>query len=232
MQVFGIVSAAIVVYLGFMERSRQITFFDPHALGMIIIGMIGAIILGSRPRDFWQTFKSFVEILPYFGSYARQTDAIELERSQIETLWAEGKRSAAAEVGEQTEHEAIKLLMDHVMSRADEALLDNRFTALGHRCVDLWEPAAANWEIMAKLGPAFGMIGTLTGMIQLFKNFGTDDANLGAALSLALLSTLYGLVLGAGIAGPIGTFLNTLNHQRLSVLKRCHKTATQLIRMS
>ena len=231
MQIIGIFTALAVVVVGFTERTREMGFFDPVALAIIVLGMVGAVVLGSRPKDFFQTVKSLLEILPFFSTYAKESDAIEKERLEIENLWVAGKKAEAATKAEQSQHESISIMMDHIMSRADDAVLDNRFTALGHKCVDQWEPSVSNWELMAKLGPAFGMVGTLTGMIQLFKDFGGGDANLGANLSLALLSTLYGLVLGSGVAGPIGNFLSTLMHQRVLVLKRCHKTAKQLIKM-
>ncbi len=232
MQIFGLMTALAVVTVGFTERTREMGIFDPVALAVIILGMVGAIVLGSRPKDFIQTLKSFLEIIPFMGRYGRESEEIEKERREIEDLWVEGKKVEAANKAESSSHESIRIMLDFIMSRADDAILDNRFTALGHDCVDNLEPAASNWELMAKLGPAFGMVGTLTGMIQLFKDFGAEANNLGSSLSLALLSTLYGLILGAGVAGPIGKFISTLMHQRVQVLKRCHKTAKQLIRMS
>ncbi|SMF71108.1 MotA/TolQ/ExbB proton channel family protein [Pseudobacteriovorax antillogorgiicola] len=231
MQIIGIVSALLVIIIGFTERDQSMGFFDPVALTVICVGMLGALVLSSRPKDFIGTLVSLREILPFFARYSEESDRIEAERVKLEDLWVQGKKIEAANLAEASKYEEIRLMMDYIMSRADDAVLDNRFTALGHRCVDRWEPVVANWEQLAKLGPAFGMVGTLTGMILLFKDFGTGDSNIGASLSLALLSTLYGLVLGSGVAGPIGSFLSTLMNQRIQVLKRCHKTVKQLVKM-
>ncbi|MCA9547247.1 MAG: MotA/TolQ/ExbB proton channel family protein, partial [Myxococcales bacterium] len=89
-------------------------------------------------------------------------------------------------------------------------------------------PPIANWELLARLGPSFGMVGTVTGMIQLFQNMGDENLNLGAAISLALVATLYGIAFGAGVAGPIGHFLRTQLDERLGVLDRCRQTVTEL----
>src|SRR5512134_107772 len=86
--------------------------------------------------------------------------------------------------------------------------------------------------MLSKLGPAFGMVGTITGMIQLFRNMSTDNLNIGAAMSLALLATLYGVAFGAGAAGPFGHFLNGLLDERLSFIERCEKSANELIARS
>ena len=90
----------------------------------------------------------------------------------------------------------------------------------------------ANWELLAKLAPSFGMVGTITGMIQLFKSMGEDEMNLGASISLALLATLYGVAFGAGVAGPIGHFLRGLLDERLGALERCEQSVGELIARS
>ena len=82
---------------------------------------------------------------------------------------------------------------------------------------------------LARLAPSFGMVGTITGMIQLFQNMGEDRMNLGSAISLALLATLYGVAFGAGVAGPIGHFLRNLLDERLGAIERCEQTVGELI---
>lgn len=91
------------------------------------------------------------------------------------------------------------------------------------------QPLAANWEMLSKLSPSFGMVGTITGMIQLFQALGNENANIGAAMSLALLATLYGIAFGAGIAGPIGHRLEVLLDERLGLLDRIENAARQLV---
>ena len=80
-----------------------------------------------------------------------------------------------------------------------------------------------------KLGPAFGMVGTITGMIQLFRNMNAENLNIGAAMSLALLATLYGVAFGAGVAGPIGHYLNGLLDERLGFIERCEKSVNETV---
>jgi chemotaxis protein MotA len=47
---------------------------------------------------------------------------------------------------------------------------------------------------MAGHAPAFGMVGTLIGMVIMLGNFGGDMSGIGEGLSVALLATLYGVV--------------------------------------
>ena len=57
---------------------------------------------------------------------------------------------------------------------------------------------------------------------------GDDNLNIGAAMSLALVATLYGIAFGAGVAGPIGHFLRGLIEERLGTLDRCRQSAIEL----
>ena len=66
-------------------------------------------------------------------------------------------------------------------------------------------------------------------MIQLFRHMNADNLNMGSAMSLALLATLYGVAFGAGIAGPIGHYLNGLLDERLGVLERGEKSVNELV---
>ncbi len=49
---------------------------------------------------------------------------------------------------------------------------------------------------MAAAAPAFGMIGTLVGLIIMLESLATDPESLGPGLAVALLTTLYGVLAG------------------------------------
>jgi chemotaxis protein MotA len=63
--------------------------------------------------------------------------------------------------------------------------------------------AASLFENMSKLCPGMGMIGTLMGLIAMLSNM-NDPSKLGSGMALALITTLYGLMLGTIIYGPWG----------------------------
>ena len=60
---------------------------------------------------------------------------------------------------------------------------------------------------MAATAPAFGMIGTLVGLIIMLQSIGGDPAGLGAGLGVALLTTLYGVLFARLIFLPASTKL-------------------------
>jgi chemotaxis protein MotA len=63
------------------------------------------------------------------------------------------------------------------------------------------------YRAIGDCAPAFGMVGTLIGMVQMFANM-TDPAKLGPYMATALLATLYGAAIANLFCLPIADKLN------------------------
>ncbi len=58
------------------------------------------------------------------------------------------------------------------------------------------------WDALGELFPAFGMIGTLVGLIQMLQNL-NDPSALGPGMAVAMITTLYGAILANALAIPV-----------------------------
>ena len=68
----------------------------------------------------------------------------------------------------------------------------------------------------AGAAPAFGMIGTLIGLINMLKDLGGGDMDsLGPSMSVALITTLYGSFLAHVIFTPIATNLTARDEEEV-----------------
>ncbi len=83
------------------------------------------------------------------------------------------------------------------------ALLEER-----HRC------GAAVFETMSQLAPAFGLIGTLIGLVQMLR-LTTEPDRVGPGMALALLTTLYGAVMGNFLFMPIAGKLKARSSEEI-----------------
>ena len=72
-------------------------------------------------------------------------------------------------------------------------------------------------ESLADLCPAFGMIGTLIGLIVMMNALGGDPSAIGAGMAAALLTTLYGAVLANGVFIPMTKKLSAANATEVSM---------------
>lgn len=59
------------------------------------------------------------------------------------------------------------------------------------------------WQDFGAYAPAWGMVGTLIGLINMMKSMGNDSSAIGSGMSLALITTLYGSIIANWICIPI-----------------------------
>ncbi|MEX2173313.1 MAG: motility protein A [Pirellulaceae bacterium] len=70
-------------------------------------------------------------------------------------------------------------------------------------------------EQMGRFAPAFGMIGTLLGLIVMLGNM-ADPSTIGSGMAVALVTTLYGAILAHGCLLPLAERLSYLSKQELA----------------
>ena len=70
------------------------------------------------------------------------------------------------------------------------------------------------YENATSVAPAFGMLGTLIGLINMLKNM-QDPSSIGPQMSVALVTTFYGVILSNFIFNPIAYKLNAKTNQEI-----------------
>ena len=111
---------------------------------------------------------------------------------------------------------AIALAVD----TQDREELEDTLMAEARRHVAEGEAARQVLSTLAKLCPAFGLMGTLMGLVLLLRGLtDADVASMGSALGLAVQTTLYGVILSNVVVVPLATKLQTHLAQRALVLQ-------------
>ncbi|SES62840.1 motility protein A [[Clostridium] polysaccharolyticum] len=105
---------------------------------------------------------------------------------------------AANEVEDEFLKKGILLIVDGTDPELVRSILESELTAIEDR----HGSTIGFWENIASMGPAWGMIGTLIGLINMLKEL-DDPSNIGAPMSTALITTFYGSVLANWIATPV-----------------------------
>jgi chemotaxis protein MotA len=72
----------------------------------------------------------------------------------------------------------------------------------------------AMFDMMSNFAGAMGMIGTLIGLVAMLLNM-SDPSAIGPAMAVALLTTLYGALLGNTLGGPIANILSIRNDEEV-----------------
>ncbi|MBQ2115931.1 MAG: MotA/TolQ/ExbB proton channel family protein [Lachnospiraceae bacterium] len=93
----------------------------------------------------------------------------------------------------------ITLVVDGTES---ELIRDIMETEMNHK-YDNDKRQIGFWQDFGAFAPAWGMVGTLIGLINMMKTMGSDSSAIGDGMSLALITTLYGAILANWVCIPI-----------------------------
>ena len=72
------------------------------------------------------------------------------------------------------------------------------------------------FKSLGAYAPAFGMIGTLIGLVQMLRNM-SDPSSIGAGMAVALLTTLYGAMVANLLALPLAGKLEQRSNEEVAL---------------
>lgn len=143
--------------------------------------------------------RKLIDILVSFAVKARSDGLLALE-DDLENLDDEflkkGIQMVVDGIEPETVSKILKTEMNYVFDRHDRG--------------------KAIFENAATLAPAFGMIGTLIGLIIMLRNL-EDISSIGAGMGVALITTLYGSVIANLICIPIANKLDAKHNDEILI---------------
>ncbi len=126
---------------------------------------------------------------------------------------------------------AIHPFLDDCLMMINESYTDDEIRKVLEQRIDsMYESEMYDMNMlrsMSKYPPAFGMIGTVVGLIALMSSIGgeaADVSQIGNYMAVALTTTLYGLVLANFIFKPISDSLENSSIQKMKVRKLIMET--------
>lgn len=186
-------------------------FLDPIALCLVFGGALVAAILRSTREDVAAAFRALGPLIrerPEADSRAAMTAVNAVEAIAQAKSIACADRVATAGI---FLRRAAFRLSDAASAAAFTRWAEDELAARRRRHAG----ACGFWAAVADAAPAMGMIGTIIGLIRMFATM--DDATaIGPAMALAMLTTLYGIVLSSAVAGPMAARLQRLSDAELA----------------
>lgn len=108
----------------------------------------------------------------------------------------------------------VLLVVDAMEAEKVRSMLEEEIDAMDQR----HDAGASIYEKAGVYAPAFGMIGTLVGLIKMLKDMNLDEgssANIGLSMATALVTTFYGCVLANLIFLPMAKKLRIRNEEEI-----------------
>lgn len=213
----GIVASVLLLgVVLFFSAEDPALFIDLPGLGIVLIGTLAATFISYPLREVMRIFGLIGTVMRNERLYTQ--DDIE-ELVSISKLWMSGdirKVEAALEkVGNPFLKTGVQLIIDLTPEEDILDLLQWRISRLRAK-----EHAEAQlFRTMAGFAPAFGMIGTLIGLVNLMFMLGDGDiTSIGQQMSLALMTTFYGILLANLFFKPIAVKLERRTEQRVALM--------------
>jgi chemotaxis protein MotA len=110
--------------------------------------------------------------------------------------------------------QSIMLIVDAMDAEKIREMLESEVSAMSER----HDQDVSVYEKGSSLAPAFGMIGTLVGLVNMLKGMNMDgngSSSIGADMSVALITTFYGSVLSNLLFIPMAKKLRIRNDEEL-----------------
>jgi chemotaxis protein MotA len=153
-----------------------------------LVGIFMKSIFNSSPNP-----KAVIEEIQKLAETARRESVFALEKVPVEDRFLK---------------KAVTLAADNRPPEVITSILSLEIAAMEDRHakgVDILEGMGSD-------GPAFGMIGTLIGLVQMLQNM-SDPSSIGPAMAVALLTTFYGSIIANVFTNPVAAKLKQRSKQ-------------------
>ena len=213
--IIGIVLATLLVVVAIATGASPGIFLNIPSMLIVIGGTIGATLMRNPLASVIGTFKvvakAFITRIPPpapmieqvvdMARKARKDSLLSLEKVQIDdSFLAKG----------------IQLCVDGLEPAQLRGILETEimFTAARHK---------RGQDILEGIGsaaPAFGMIGTLIGLVQMLTSL-NDPKSIGPSMAVAILTTLYGALIANIFALPLADKLKVRSKEEVLNMTVC-----------
>ncbi len=209
--IIGLVGGIALIFIGIVTGDAGFAalenFGDFISVVITLGGTMTGMLTSNTIPDYINGLKSFTLAMKTLkvnegGTIKKIIDLSNVARK--EGLLA--LEEAAGDLEDQFMKKGVLLIVDGTDPDLVRAILETELSCVEAR----HKKVITFWSNMAAMGPAWGMIGTLIGLVNMLKNL-EDASTIGPNMAVALLTTLYGSMLANWVATPIANKLSVNN---------------------
>jgi len=207
----GLVSGTGLIIWAMTSRVSIDTFVDIPSVAIVIGGSIAASLISFPLRDvagvarvvknaFFSKSHDLQKLIGDLVSYAEKA-----RRDGILSL-----EDMTGEMEDEFIVGGIQMVVDGTDPELIEQIMANELDTMSERHA----LGKALFDTIGRYAPAFGMIGTLIGLVVMLKNM-DDPSAIGPGMAVALLTTLYGALLANLVVLPIADKLGRRSQEEM-----------------
>ena len=209
--IIGLVVAFAMMMLGILTGDDGVAgikyFWDFKSVLITFGGAFFSTMAAYSMKDYIAGLKSFLLI---FKSSTQNIPEMITKIIDLSNVARKEGLLSLEEVASELDDEFLKkgilLIVDGTDPELVRAILETELISTEER----HKKKINFWQDLGSMGPAWGMIGTLIGLILMLQKM-NDASAIGPAMALALITTLYGSLLANWLATPIANKLRVNN---------------------
>jgi chemotaxis protein MotA len=178
------------------------------ALVLVAVGPACVALISYTPEQLRDSVLHLVRAIRFSPARSRTLLYEELSRFAVEVR--AHRPAAALEVADSAEHELVRQIAPLLVKQYDSDALEQTAATASQCLSSALRRSETVLTSLARIAPAMGLIGTVLGLVKLLRDL-ADFSRLGPSMALALLCTLYGLLLANGVFQPLSRRLHTWN---------------------
>ena len=212
--ILGLVICFILMIFGIVygkEFSVIIRFLDAPSALITFGGSFMCILASNTLQSFVAGLKSITLI--FKTSTMNVPEIIQKIIDLSNVARKEGLLSleeAAGDIDDELLKKGILLIVDGTDPELVRAIMETELVSVEDR----HKEKIGFWENLGAMGPAWGMIGTLIGLVNMLQDM-NDPSSIGPSMAVALITTLYGSILANWICAPVATKLKSKNAEEM-----------------
>ncbi|MDR3236991.1 MAG: motility protein A [Spirochaetia bacterium] len=210
----GIAGGVVCILAGIiLARGDLMLFFDPASILITVAGSFCTLIT-SNPINYVVKITSIARLC-FFAPEMNPKDMIVTLVSFSEKARREGLLALEDDLNELNDDflkKGIQLVVDGTDPELVRRIMETELEYIMERH-DRGKKLFDDWGFLA---PAFGMIGTLLGLILMMANL-EDKAAIGPGMATALITTLYGSILANVLFIPLANKLAVRGNEEILV---------------
>ncbi len=210
-----VIAVALILGSIVIGGGSFIAFFDAPSVMVVCGGAVAATLISFPLPNFLSVFGVIMQTI--FWKVEAIPKVVEQIVSLAETARKEGLLALESRVGE-IDNSFVKLgiqmAIDGTRPEVMEDIMRTEMDAVATRHAN----GKALFDCMGRFAPAFGMIGTLMGLVIMLGDM-SDPAKIGAGMAVALLTTLYGAIVSNVVFLPLAEKLGFINKAELLTME-------------
>jgi len=196
----SLVATIALVVSGIVFGSAPGAFINLPSIAITVGGTLGAIGVATPKEELMALPKTLKMVFSKEKSLD-VSNMITIMMGMAKKARAEGLLALEEEVAD-IDNSFIRKSAQLVIDGTPPELVQSIMDAEIDRTERSYDSSKKTFDIMSELAPAFGMLGTLIGLIQMLQNLDTPEA-LGPGMAVALITTFYGSFIANVFAIPI-----------------------------